>query len=90
MRQKIPQKLLDKHPDLTKKEIMAIVRTILIKRSNKVSRAYILDFKVPGLGRFRTHANKVVKRKNKTMSADRKRKRELQKKIELTKERLLW
>jgi hypothetical protein len=85
-----PQQLLDKHPDLTKKEIRAIAKIILNSRANKLRMAYIVDFRVPFLGRFRSHGNKTVRRKTKALAADRKRKKELTIKKQNTKEYLLW
>lgn len=89
-RKQFPQELLDKHPDLTKNEIKAIARLVLSSRANRVSRAYIVDFKIPNLGRFKSHGNKSVRRKKGVLRADKKRKRELQRRKELTKDYLLW
>jgi len=86
----IPQKLLDKHPDLTKKEIRMIASMILASRADKIRRAYILNFTVLGLGNFRSHASKKVRRYNKNKIKDRKRKRELQSIKENSKIYLLW
>lgn len=86
----IPQKLLDKHPDLTKKEIEIIAKMILSSRADKIRRAYILSFYVTFLGRFRTHLSKKVRRYNKNKIRDKKRKRELQLIKQTSKEYLLW
>ena len=90
MRQKFNTKLLELHPDLTRNEIRAIVKVILNSRANKLRQAYIVDFKIPYLGQFKSHGNKMVRRKTKTLAADRKRKRPLQRKKQLTKEKLLF
>lgn len=86
----IPQKLLDKHPDLTKKEIKTIANMILASRADKIRRAYILSFSVTFLGRFRTRLSKKVRRYNKNKKKDRNRKRELQQEKLMTKESLLF
>ena len=86
----IPQKLLDKHPDLTKKEIKIIANMILASRADKIRRAYILSFYVTFLGRFRTHLSKKVRRYNKNKISDKKRKRILQKEKLMSKEKLLF
>lgn len=87
---KLSQRLLDKHPELSKREINLIARTIIISRADRLRTSYIVNICVPNLGRFRSHASKKVRRRTKTLSADRKRKRVLQKQKELTKEYLLW
>lgn len=86
----LPQKLLDKHPDLTKKEIKTISNMILASRADKIRRAYILSFSVTYLGRFRTRMSKKVRRYNKNKKKDRDRKRELQLKKSMKKENILW
>lgn len=86
----IPQKLSNKHPDLTKKEIKMIVSMILSSRADKIRRGYILDFTVTYLGRFRTHKSKKVKRYNKNKIKDKKRKRIAALKKEFEVKNLLW
>jgi len=86
----IPQKLLDLHPDLTKKEIKMIASMILASRADKIRRAYILDFTVMCLGRFRTHRAKKVKRYKKNKVKDKKRKKQQQLIKESTINYLLW
>ena len=86
----IPQKLLDKHPDLTKKEIEIIAKMILSSRADKIRRAYILSFYVTFLGRFRTHLSKKVRRYNKNKIRDKKRKRVKQIEKLMSKENLLF
>ena len=90
MQPQIPQALLDRHPDLTKKEIRAIAKMILNSRANKLRMAYIVDFKVEFLGRFKSHGNKTVRRRKKALTADRKRKRIKQLIKQESKENLLW
>jgi hypothetical protein len=85
-----PQKLLDKHPDLTKNEIRAIAKIILNSRANRLRMAYIVDITIPYLGRFKSHGNKTVRRRKKTLASDRKRKREKQLIKQTSKEYLLW
>lgn len=87
---KIPQKLLDKHPNLTKKEIKIIAGMILTNRADKLRRAYIVDFYVTYIGRFRTHGLKKVRRYNKNKLKDKKRKRVKQIEKQFKKENLLW
>ncbi len=87
---KLSQKLLDRHPDLTKLEIGIIVKMILASRADKIRRAYILKFTVMFLGQFRSHGSKKVKRYNRNKLKDRIRKRELQNIKENSREYLLW
>lgn len=86
----IPKKLLDRYPDLTKKEIKIIANMILASRADKIRRAYILSFNVTFLGRFRTRMSKKVRRYNKNKKKDRDRKRVLQLEKSLSKENLLF
>lgn len=86
----IPQKLLDKHPDLTKNEIKLIARTIIIGRADKIRNAYIVNFTVLGMGKFRSHARKKNRRWKKGLTKDRKRKRELTIKKQMSRESLLF
>lgn len=88
--QKLPQELLDKHPDLTEKEIRAIVAEVWKRYGFKVRNGYILDFKIPKLGRVKTHGNKFVRRVKKYRLQDKKRKRIKQILKEQTKKHLLW
>lgn len=83
-------KLLAKHPDLTKKEIKIITSMILAARASKLKGAYIVKFTVPYLGVFRSHGSKKVRRYNKNKVRDRKRKKVELLKKSLTKEKLLW
>lgn len=87
---KLRKELLDKHPDLTKKDIKLIATVILGVRADKIRRGYILDFFVPSIGQFRTYRTKKVKRYNKNKVKDRKRKREQQFKKEMSKVYLLY
>ena len=90
MRRKIPQELLDRHPDLTRREIIALSTLFLSSRNKRVRQGYILDFKIPYLGRFKSHGNKKTRRMKGTIKADRKRKRELAIIKQFKKENLLW
>lgn len=86
----LPQELLDKHPDLTWKEIKSIVAEYLKRYGFKVRNSYIVDFTIPQIGRFHSHGNRVVRRVGKYRLADKKRKKEKQRKKEFSKEHLLW
>ena len=86
----ILQKLLDKHPDLNKKEIKIIANMILASRADKLRRAYIVNFYLTFVGKFRTHASKKNRRYNKNKVKDRIRKRKLRDIKEQSKEYLLF
>lgn len=87
---KIPKELLDKHPDLTEKDIKLIKRMVLDSYSRRVRQANILDVSLPHIGNIRTHRNRVKKYAKKTRITDKKRKREEQKKKLLTRKSLLF
>jgi len=89
-RKTLPDKLLDKYPRHTSKELRIIPQQILRSRGLKIARGYILYFTVPRLGKFRTHASKVTRRKSGTQKEDRRRKKELTIKKQNTREALLW
>lgn len=86
----LPQSLLDRHPDLTEKDIKLIRKMILDSYSRRVRQANIIDIVLPHLGRFKTHGNRIKKYAKKTRKADKKRKREEQKKKLMTIESLLF
>jgi hypothetical protein len=86
----LPQELLDRHPDLTEKDIKLIKRMVLDSYSRRVRQANILDVTISHVGNIRTHGNRVKRYAKKTRATDKKRKREEQKKKSLTKENLLW
>lgn len=84
------QKILDKHPDLTWNEIKFIANQILKSKRNRIRQGYIIDFRIPGLGTFRTHGNRKVKRMTEVMKRDRKRKRLKYRELGLTRKKLLY
>lgn len=86
----LPQELLDLHPDLSWREIKAIAAEYLKRYGFKVRNGYILDFRIAGIGRVKSHGNRVVRRVGKYRMKDRKRKRERQIKKEFSKKHLLW
>ncbi len=86
----INERILKKHPDLTKKEIKSIVSGVLSARAQKIRGAYILDFYVPFLGNIRTHRAKKTRRYIKNKVKDKKRKREQKRIKDFKKENLLW
>ena len=87
---KLPKELLDRHPDLTEKDIKLIKRMVLDSYSRRVRQANILDVTIAHVGNIRTHRNRVKKYAKKTRMTDKKRKREEQKKKLLTRNSLLW
>lgn len=89
-KQTFPEELLKRHPDLAKNEIKAIARIFINSKNNRLRNAYIVDFIIPNLGRFKSHGNKVVRRKKKIMLKDKMRKRVAHRKKTLTKEYLLF
>lgn len=84
---KIPEKLIGRH---SRKELRLVIGMIVRAVNIKLRTSYILDFKVPKLGRFHTRGNKVRRGYNKGLSADRKRKRAKLLEKEFKKESLLW
>ena len=86
----LPQELLDRHPDLTEKDIKLIKRMVLDSYSRRVRQANIIDITIAHLGRWKTHGNRVKKYAKKTRKNDVKRKREEQKKKLMTVKSLLF
>ena len=87
---KIPPKLEYKYPSLRRKELR-LVLTMIIKSINmRLRKAYIVDFKVRGLGTFKSHGNRKKKNFKKLLIKDKLRKRKKQEEKENLKENLLW
>lgn len=85
----IPKELLTLNPNLSLNEIRAVIKIILHSKSNILRQSSVVDFKIPSIGRIKSHGNK--KRKNKHLLAkDRKRKREQKRKQDLTINKLLF
>lgn len=67
---KIPSELLVKNPGLTIREIRCILMVILNSRANVLRQSNVVDIKIPGLGRIKSHGNKRrLKRKKRTKLA---------------------
>lgn len=89
-RLKIPSEMLIKFPQLTIREIRAIVMVILSQKSQILRQSNIVDFKLPGIGRIKSHGNKKRRRNKQIMAKDRKRKRILKNKKDLEPHNLLF
>lgn len=87
---KIPAHLLKLNPDLSENEIRTIIKMILNHKTSKLKSSHIVNFKMPLVGRFKTHGNKKVKRYKKELTKDRRKKRIKYRKQQTTKEKLLW
>lgn len=87
---KIPGKLLLLNPSFTEKELRLIIYSILKAKTKKLLSSHIVDFKIPALGRFKSHGGKKVKRYQKYLRKDRKKKKLKYEKILMSKEKLLW
>lgn len=74
----------------SKQELKSLVNIILKSRRMKLKDAQVVKITVPYLGTFKSHGRKKRKGYLKVKSRDRKRKRELQRLKELTKESLLF
>lgn len=75
LRLKIPQELLSLNPNLTVKEIRALIQVIWKSKTNRTRQADIFRIPLPGLGTLRSRGNKRPKRRQKTLKKDRIRKR---------------
>lgn len=84
---KIPEKLIGGH---SRKELRLVIGMIVRAINIKLRVSHIVNFKVPKLGRFHTHGNKVKRGYKKGLSADRKRKRIKLLEKEFQKDNLLW
>lgn len=89
-RLKIPSELLIANPNLTLREIRAIIMIILNQKANILRQSNIVDFKIPGIGRIKSHGNKKKKGISKAMAKDRRRKRIIKRKKELEINNLLF
>ena len=87
MQLQIPDTLLKKYPNLSKNELRSIIAMVLRYKSYKLKTSILVDFKVPHLGRIKTHGNKKNK---KYLIADRKKKKKNYDQMLLTKEKLLF
>lgn len=86
----IPRELLVLYPTLTLAEIRTIIQTIWKSKNNKLRQSHIFKLTIPNIGTIRSRANKKPKHRKKRMAADRKRKREMQRKKVLSIESLLF
>lgn len=89
-RLKIPTQLLILNPTLNLREIRTIIMVILHQRSNILRQSNVVDFKMPGIGRIKSHGNRKKKGIKQAMAKDRKRKRALQRQKELEINNLLF
>lgn len=87
---KIPVELLQLNPNLSIREIRAIIMTVLKSRNNIIRQSHIFRIVIPYLGTFKSRGNKVPKRRKKTLIKDKKRKREKYRKEELLRDNLLF
>jgi hypothetical protein len=89
-RLKIPPELLILNPTLSLKEIRAIIMVILGQKSQILRQSNVVDFKLPKIGRIKSHGNKKKKGIKQVLAKDRKRKKILQKQKELEINNLLF
>jgi hypothetical protein len=89
-RLKIPPELLVLNPNLNIREIRAIIMVILNQKSNILRQSNIVDFKIPGIGRIKSHGNKKKKGIEQLLAKDRRRKRLLKRQKELEVNNLLF
>jgi len=85
----IPPELLALNPTLELKEIRAIIQVIFKSKNNILRNSTIVDIKIPGIGRIKSHGNKK-KNNSKALTKDKRRKRLERRKKELTIEYLLF
>lgn len=83
----IPDTLLQLHPNLSKNQIRAIVKTIWNYKSAKLKTGHVIDFKIVHFGRIKSHGNK---KKKKYLSTDRRKKKRKYNRLLMTKEKLLF
>lgn len=87
MQLEISDKLLKKHPYLTKNEIRTIIKTIWNHKSIKLKSGHVVNFTMPHFGNIKSHGNK---KKKKYLALDRRHKRKQYLKKSMTKEKLLF
>lgn len=85
----IPPEMLVLFPNLQLKEIRAVVKTLLNCKNSILQQSSVVDIKIPGIGRIKSHGNKK-KNNSHLLLADRKRKRALKRKKDLEINNLLF
>ena len=86
----IPNEMLKLYPHLTINEIRTIIKTILNAKSARLRHSYVFRVVLPHLGVMRSHGLKKPKSYQSMLAKDRKKKELKQRKMELTKEHILW
>lgn len=89
-RRYIPKQLKLLHPKLTMPQLRAVINNILNNKTQVLAQNSVFNVRLKGIGNIRTHKSKLPKNVNKMRYRDKIKKRNKQKKLELTKERLLW
>jgi hypothetical protein len=89
-RLKIPPELLILNPTLTLREIRAIIMVILSQKSQILRQSNVVDFKIPGIGRIKSHGNRKKKGISKRMAKDRRRKKLQKREKDLQPHKLLF
>ncbi len=82
--------MLRMFPGKSRKQLRFIIHGIIRPINRKMRRAYILDFTVPKLGRFKTHGTRVKGNKRNRIKSDRLTKRRMAKVKALKKENVLF
>lgn len=86
----IPPELIARHPNLTLHEIRMIITEVIKSKGIMIRKSNIFDFKLPKVGRIKSHGNKKHKYSKKLMAKDRKRKKKELIKLSFTPKKLLY
>jgi len=86
----IPPEVIRRHPKLTMHEIRAIITEVIKSKGIMIRKSNIFDFKLPKVGRIKSHGNKKHKYSKKLMAKDRKRKLKQLRELSLTPKKLLF
>ena len=87
---KIPKEVLLLNPRHDAKEIRLIIRTIFNNKNHILRQSSKFEVPLKGVCTLRTHGNKKVSYVKQLRRKDKIKKRRKQRKLGLTKERLLW
>jgi len=86
----IPKELSAKYPQYSIHELRAIITEINKSKGIMIRKSNIFDFKLPKVGRIKSHGNKKHKYSKKLMAKDRKRKLKQLRELSLTPKKLLF
>ena len=89
-RRAIPREVIAFNPRLTMHEIRSIINRVMNLKTNVLTQSSQFKVHLKGICTLRTHGNKKLSYAKGIKKTDREKKRRMQRKLELSKERLLW